>query len=160
MSAMTSTMPTLSPVAIADFEDMVVLRIEALRESLERLGRFDPARARERLAAGFKPEYMQHIVRADERIGFITLHPDTDSVSQALHLDHLYIRPACQGQGIGAWALNWAKTQAVAQGCDITLSALKHSDANRFYLRHRFVQVDESEFDLDYHWSRSQGVSA
>lgn len=54
-------MPTLSPVSAVDFDDMVALRIEALRESLERLGRFDPVRARERLAAGFAPEYMRHI---------------------------------------------------------------------------------------------------
>jgi len=160
MSVMASTKPTLCPVVVADFEDMVTLRIEALRESLERLGRFDPVRARERLAAGFKPEHMQHIVLAGERIGFITVLPNAGSVPPALHLDHLYIQPLCQGQGIGAWALEWAKAQAAGQGCDITLSALKHSDANRFYLRHGFVQVGESEFDVDYRWSRALGVSA
>jgi GNAT superfamily N-acetyltransferase len=157
---MTSTMPTLSPVATVDFDDMVDLRIEALRPSLERLGRFDPVRARERLAAGFKPEHMQHMVLAGQRIGFITLRPDAGAVPPALHLEHLYILPACQGLGIGAWALDWAKAQAAEQGCDITLLALKHSDANRFYLRHGFVQVDESEFDLDYRWFRSHGESA
>ena len=153
-------MPTLRPVAAVDFDNMVTLRIEALRPSLERLGRFDPVRARERLAAGFKPEHMQHMVLAGERIGFITLRPDADVVPPALHLDHLYIRPACQGQGIGTWALDWAKAQAVGKGCDITLSALKYSDANRFYLRHGFVQVSESEFDLDYRWQQAQGASA
>jgi GNAT superfamily N-acetyltransferase len=96
---------------------------------------------------------------AGERIGFITLRPDVAAVRPALHLDHLYIRPAFQGQGSGAWALDWAKAQARAQGLDITLSALKLSDANRFYLRHGFVQVDASEFDLDYRWSHLQGVS-
>jgi len=132
--------------------------MEALRPSLERLGRFDPVRARERLAAGFKPEHMQHINLDGQRIGFITLRPDDGAGLHALHLDHLYIRPACQGQGIGAWALNWAKEQAAGQGCDITLSALKHSASNRFYLRHGFVQVGESEFDLDYRWSLTQGA--
>jgi len=160
MSATISTVPTLSPVVVADFEGMVALRIEALRPSLERLGRFDPVRARERLAAGFKPEHMRHIVLAGERIGFITLCPDADAVTPALHLDHLYILPACQDQGIGTWALDWVKTTGGAQGCDVTLSALKLSDANRFYLRHGFVQVDESEFDLDYRWFWSQGVPA
>jgi GNAT superfamily N-acetyltransferase len=160
MSVMTSTMPTLNPVAAADFEDMVALRIEALRPSLEHLGRFDPVRARERLAAGFKPEYMRHIAQDGKRIGFITFRPAANAVPPALRLDHLYVRPACQGQGIGAWALDGAKAQAAEQGCDITLSALKHSDANRFYLRHGFVQVGESEFDVDYRWSLAQGVSA
>jgi hypothetical protein len=104
------TMPTLSPVAAVDFDDMVALRIAALRPSLERLGRFDPVRAREWLAAGFQPEYMQHIALAGQRIGFITL------------------------------------------------SALKHSDASRFYLRHGFVQVGGSEFDMDYRWQQAQGA--
>jgi len=54
-------MPTLAPVALSDFDAMVAIRVEALRESLERLGRFDPVRARERLAAGFAPEHMRHI---------------------------------------------------------------------------------------------------
>lgn len=156
---MSSSEPSLRTVVAADFEDMVALRIDALRESLERLGRFDPTRARERLAAGFKPEHMRHIMLAGERIGFITLRPDVVAVPPALHLDHLYIRPTCQGQGSGAWALDWAKAQATGQGRDITLSALKLSDANRFYLRHGFVQVDASEFDLDYRWSHLQGVS-
>ena len=138
---------------------MLAIRIEALRDSLERLGRFDPERARARLQAGFKPESMKHIVRDGERIGFVTLRPDSAAEPPALRLDHLYIRPAYQGQGIGAWVLAWAKAQASAQACDIILSALKHSDANRFYLSHAFVQVSESEFDLDYRWFRSKGVS-
>lgn len=153
-------MPTLAPVALSDFEAMVLIRIEALRESLERLGRFDPVRARERLAAGFALEHMRHIELDGERIGFITLRPDSGPVPPVLHLDHLYIRPAWQGQGIGAWALDWAKAQAVSQDYDITLSALKQSAANRFYLRHGFVQVTEAEFDLDYRWSRPHGVLA
>lgn len=157
---MTSTQPTLTPVATVDFDDMVALRIEALRPSLERLGRFDPVRARERLAAGFKPEYMRHITLDGQRIGFITLRPDDGAERHVLRLDHLYIRPAFQDQGIGAWALNWAKTQAAGQDCDITLSALKQSDANRFYVRHGFAQVGESEFDLDYRWSLAQGALA
>lgn len=148
-------MLSFAPVAWGDFEAMLAIRVEALRDSLERLGRFDPARARERLMAGFKPEFMKHIVCDGERVGFVTLRPDPAAGPTALRLDHLYVRPTYQGQGIGAWVMAWAKAQAVAQACDITLSALKHSDANRFYLRHAFVQVGESEFDLDYRWFQS-----
>ena len=147
-----------APVAPGDFEAMLAIRIEALRESLERLGRFDPARARERLAAGFSPRHMRHIVSDGERVGYITLRPVPDSVPAALHIDHLYIRPQHQGQSVGAWVLDWAKAQAAAQGCDITLSALKQSAANRFYLRHGFVQVAESDFDVDYRWSANGGA--
>jgi len=153
-------MLSLTAVAASDFDEMAAIRIEALRESLERLERFDPVRARDRLASGFAPEYMRHIVRNDERVGYITLRPGLGQVPRTLQLDHLYIRPSYQSQGVGAWALDWAKAQATLQDCDITLSALKHSAANRFYLRHGFVQVGESEFDLDYRWSRPRGVSA
>ncbi|HEY1049927.1 MAG TPA: hypothetical protein VGE39_09240 [Prosthecobacter sp.] len=39
---------TYSSVTIDDFEELAALRIAAMRPSLEHLGRFDPARARER----------------------------------------------------------------------------------------------------------------
>lgn len=153
-------MLSLTAVAASDFDEMAAVRIEALRESLERLGRFDPVRARERLARGFVPEHMRHIVLDDERVGYITLRPGSGQVPGTMLLDHLYIRPPYQGRGVGAWGLDWAKAQAVLQDCDITLSALKQSAANRFYLRHGFIQVGESEFDLEYRWSRPRGVSA
>ncbi len=38
-----------------DFEALAALRIEAMRESLERIGRFDPARARERFNPASQP---------------------------------------------------------------------------------------------------------
>ncbi len=65
-----------------------------------------------------------------------------------------------QGQGIGAWVLDWAKAQARAQGRDMTLSALKQSAANRFYVRHGFVPVAQSDFDIDYRWSVREAVAA
>ena len=46
-------MLSLGSVAAGDFEPMADLRAEALRESLERLGRFDPVRVRERLRSAF-----------------------------------------------------------------------------------------------------------
>ena len=73
---------------------MLAIRVEALRPSLERLGRFDPVRARERFAAGFAPEYMRHIALDGVRVGFITLRPDDGALQSAqasvLKLEHLY----------------------------------------------------------------------
>lgn len=150
-------MLTLEPVVAEDFEPMLALRMEALRESLERLGRFDPVRARERLLAGFAPPYMRHIVKLGERIGFFTLRPhDCGDQGQVLRLDHLYIRPGAQGQGAGAWALDLIKQQARAAKQPVTLAALKFSDANRFYLRHGFEVIEEQEFDIEYRWSPQQ----
>jgi GNAT superfamily N-acetyltransferase len=137
------------PVFEADFEALLALRVRAMRPSLEALGRFDLARARERFAAGFAPACMQHLVLDGQRVGCVTLRP-TD---QALHLDHLYIEPTAQGQGLGAWVLAWVKQQGQAHGLSVQLSALVGSGANRFYQRHGFVETGRGEFDIDYRWS-------
>ncbi|MEB3099026.1 GNAT family N-acetyltransferase [Achromobacter sp. D10] len=135
-----------SPVSEADFEDLLALRIEAMRESLERLGRFDPQRARSRLRSTFRPEHTWSIERDDQRIGFYALRPDGDG----LRLDHLYIRPAAQGLGLGAQVLGRILQEADSRGLPVSLSALRDSDSNRFYRRHGFVQTGESEWDIDY----------
>ena len=144
-------MLSVGSVAAGDFEPMADLRAEALRESLERLGRFDPVRVRERLRSAFEPACMRHILISGERVGYLTLIPHAGSNSLRLH--HLYIHPASQGRGVGTWALEWVKAQGRAAGQDITLGALRGSDANRFYLRHGFRLVEEQEFDLEYRWS-------
>ena len=133
------------PVAIADFESLHELRMAAMRESLERIGRFDPDRSRARLADGFDPSCMRHICRGAEPIGFLTLV----SEAEEMNLKHLYLRPGEQGRGAGAWAMFWVKSH----GRDVVLHALKRSSANRFYLREGFVQVAEEEFDIQYRWS-------
>ena len=136
--------PTLAQVADADFEAMLALRIEALRESLERLGRFSPEVARARLKSQFRPEWMQHLVMNGERIGYFTVEPRDGE----LRLHHLYLRPESQGQGVGAWVLNHVKSE----GLPITLAALRESRANDFYLRHGFRVVEDQDFDIEYRW--------
>lgn len=129
---------------------MLALRMDAMRPSLERVGRFDPERSRERLQAGFAVPYMRHIVLdGQSRIGFVTLKPEG---TDALRLDHLYLRTGFQGLGVGEWVLDWAKAQAREQQRDIKLTALVESDANRFYLRHGFVPEGEEGVDLHYRW--------
>ena len=141
---------SLQPVDSTDFEAMLALRTDAMRPSLERVGRFDVARSRERLTAGFVVPFMHHIVLdGDQRIGFVTLKPEEPD---ALRLDHLYLRTGFQGLGIGEWVLRWAMAQAREQQLDIKLTALLRSDANRFYLRHGFVLEGEEGVDLHYRW--------
>ncbi|WP_422015398.1 GNAT family N-acetyltransferase [Roseateles sp.] len=139
---------SLANVADADFEAMFALRMEALRDSLERLGRFDPAASRARFLAQFMPACMRHLCVAEERVGYFTLMP----CERTLHLQHLYVKPGWQGQGIGAWVIEHIKQQAHAAGKAITLGALRGSRANDFYLRHGFEQVRELDFDIEYRW--------
>jgi GNAT superfamily N-acetyltransferase len=136
----------LSPAGEGDFEALLALRMAAMRESLERVGRFDPQRARERLSRGYLPAYTRHIRLSDELVGFVVVVPrEKDCL-----LDHLYIHPAAQGQGIGSWVLDQVLQEADAQRKAVSVTALKHSDANRFYLRHGFVLQAEGEWDLYY----------
>jgi GNAT superfamily N-acetyltransferase len=136
----------LQPVSPADFEPLLALRIRAMQPSLEALGRFEPARARERFLSSFLPEHMQHIVQGGQRIGCVTLRPKP----AALRMDHLYIEPTHQGQGVGAWVMDWACAQADLKQVPLELAALQGSAANRFYMREGFVEVGRSEFDIEY----------
>lgn len=83
---------TFRPAIDADAEALVRLRIEAMRESLESIGRFDPVRARERFLSTFESQYTRHIDADGERVGFVAVKPMAD----ALQLDHLYIHPQHQ----------------------------------------------------------------
>ncbi|CAB3861361.1 GNAT family N-acetyltransferase [Achromobacter animicus] len=135
-----------APAAEADFEALLALRIEAMRDSLERLGRFDPDRARERLRGTFRPECTWHIEEDGKRIGFYCLRPE----GEGLRLDHLYVHPSAQGRGVGGQVLRRILQDADRRGVGVTLSALRGSDSNRFYRRHGFVQTGEGEWDIDY----------
>jgi GNAT superfamily N-acetyltransferase len=137
---------SLAPVQAADLDALVALRIEAMRESLERIGRFDPVRARERFASGFVPECTRHIVVDGERVGLVVVKRQAD----ALRLDHLDIRPGFQGRGVGAAVLAMVMAQADAGALPLRVAALRDSDSNRFYLRHGFRLVARGELDNEY----------
>ena len=61
------------PVLAAEAEALALLRVEALRESLERIGRFDAERARQRFLAGFRAEATRHVCADGRRIGLLNL---------------------------------------------------------------------------------------
>ena len=137
---------TLAPCSPGDFEEMLGIRVEAMRESLQRLGRFDPARSRARLERSFYPQWSQLICWNGERVGFYTFRPAADG----FHLEHFYVLPAHQSRGIGSSVLAWLTAHADSAGLPIFLGALKESAANRFYPRHGFVKGTEGEWDIYY----------
>jgi ribosomal protein S18 acetylase RimI-like enzyme len=117
-----------------------------MRDSLERIGRFDPARARERFLSGFSPEHTRHIEADGGRVGFVVVRPQADFVL----LDHLYVHPSYQCQNIGATVLAQIIQEASAMALPVRVGALRESDSNRFYVRHGFKLIEESEFDNYY----------
>ena len=137
---------SLLPASADDFEALLALRLRAMRESLERIGRYDEQRARERLADGFDPPHTHHIVVDGRRVGFVAFK----TLSRTLPLNHFYIDPPEQGRGIGGQVLRWICELADSQQVPVELVALKGSAANRFYLRHGFVATGEGEWDIDY----------
>ena len=145
-SAADDVLVTFAAAGASDFEALVAIRIAAMRESLERIGRFDPVRARERFQDGFCPEFTRHIVVAGKRAGFVVIKPRLDG----LLLDHLYIEPGAQGVGIGSLVLRQIFKVADAAALTLYVGALKESASNRFYTRHGFQFVEASEFDNHY----------
>ena len=137
---------SLQPAVAADFDTLLALRIRAMQPSLQALGRFDPERARERFASTYLPEHMQHILLDGDRVGCVSLRPKP----AALRMDHLYIEPAAQKQGIGAWVMDCACSLADLRQQPLELAALQGSDANRFYQRHGLVELSRSDFDIEY----------
>ena len=141
-----SVVITYEAASPADLDGLVELRLAAMHESLARIGRFDPVRARERFARSFDPAHTRHILVDGQRVGFIVVKPQ----AEGLLLDHFYVSPTHQGRGIGGRALADVLVDADARHLPVHLGALRESASNRFYVRHGFQQVGESEWDLFY----------
>ncbi len=129
-----------------DKEALAQIRISAMRESLEAIGRFDPARARSRFVDGFDREATRKIEIDGRLIGFYALQDKGDH----LYLDHLYIHPDFQGNGLGASVLTSVIALTRERKIPLRLGALRGSRSNTFYLAHGFVKTGESEWDLYY----------
>ena len=131
-----------------DFEALVSLRIRAMQPSLEAVGRFDPQRARERIAKSFEAKHTQKIIDNAQLAGFYVLLDKGDH----LWLDHLYIDPLYQSTGLGGKVIKHLQQIAQDTQKSLRLGALKESAANVFYQRHDFVHVETLEWDNIYQW--------
>lgn len=137
---------TLVPATEEDFEALVDIRIAAMRESLERLGRFNPERARERLRKTFDPACSRKIYLQHQLVGFYALR-EADGCA---HLDHLYLIPSAQNRGIGSFAMKKIIAECDDRHLPIHVGALKESRSNRFYKSHGFIQRSDDEWDIYY----------
>ncbi|WP_394780268.1 GNAT family N-acetyltransferase [Undibacterium sp.] len=145
-----SAPPAFRDARDEDFESLLALRIAAMRPSLERVGRFDPQRARERLRETYDAAATRVIVTDGKDAGFVAVRPLPAESSPGLLLDHLYLHPDWQGKGLGMWALRQVFAEADKAGLPLHVGALRGSDANNFYLKHGFVHSSDSEWDIYY----------
>ena len=147
---------SFADVSEVDAKSLAEIRVEAMRESLESVGRFDPARARSRFLSGFEPRYTTAILATGQCVGFFVVKP----TAGGLFLDHLYVLPSHQSQGIGSAILKSLFVEADARHCEVTVGALRGSRSNEFYQRHGFVLVKQEAFDNYYVRRPSLALSA
>jgi GNAT superfamily N-acetyltransferase len=135
-----------APVEPRDRDELAELRAEAMEESLSRLGRFNPVRARERFVKSFDPANSQHLLWNGERVGAIVVKRLADRIV----LENLYLYRRAHGKGIGSQALRALCDEADRSRKPIHVVVLKDSDAIRFYERFDFVHQATDDVDLSF----------
>ncbi len=125
----------------ADVEPIAELRAVVMRPDLERLGRYDAVRVRQRFRDGFDPSHTWIIEADDAFAGSIALRPAADGP----WLEHFYLHPSQQGRGLGSAVL-----QHVLDSHDglVRLNVLQGSPARRLYERHGFIVDSEDPVDI------------
>lgn len=128
----------------ADLEAAVELRAVVMRPDLERLGRYDEHRVRQRLRDGFTPAHTWVIEVGGTFAGCVALRPAED----AHWLEHFFLAPHLQGSGIGGAVLRELLQQCDREGTLVRLNVLQGSPARRLYERHGFVLESEDPVDV------------
>ena len=129
---------------VADVEMIAELRAAVMRPDLERLGRFDEHRVRQRLRDSFSPQHTSIILADDAFAGCVTLRP----AENGQWLEHFYLEPGVQGRGLGSAVLRALLERADADGVPVRLNVLQGSAARRLYERHGFTVEDQDPIDV------------
>ncbi|MFI1395920.1 GNAT family N-acetyltransferase [Streptomyces sp. NPDC020681] len=138
----------------ADVEAIAELRATVMRPDLERLGRFDEHRVRQRLRDSFSPRHTSVVVAGGAFAGCVTLRPAEDG----WWLEHFYLAPGLQGRGLGSEVLRTLLKRTDADGALVRLNVLQGSAARRLYERHGFaVEVQDP---IDVYMVRLPGVGS
>ncbi|MFC9292951.1 GNAT family N-acetyltransferase [Streptomyces sp. NPDC057011] len=131
-----------------DIEAIAELRAAVMRPDLERLGRFDEHRVRQRLRDSFSPHHTSVIEADGAFAGCVTVRP----AEEGLWLEHFYLAPEVQGRGLGSAVLRALLTRIDADGVAVRLNVLQGSAARRLYERHGFAL--EAQDPIDVHMVR------
>ena len=139
---------------LADMPALGRLHYHTVRTSLPFVPEVHPAHEVEGYFSGpffAKAEFWLAEDEAGEAIGYVAFRPD--------FVEHLFIRPSSQGQGVGLALLNKAKAGAF----ELSLWTFQQNlRARRFYEKHGFVVAVETDGhdneeklpDVLYRWRR------
>lgn len=133
-------------VGEADFEPLLTLRIDVMREHLERVFRYKPSRARRIFRGHFDEPGMRLILLEGERVGCVGFRRHAHEIK----IDSFYLDRRLHNSGLGAKILKVLLAEADAAGLPVRLEVLTGSKADRFYLRHGFVKLREDEIEGHY----------
>jgi GNAT superfamily N-acetyltransferase len=134
----------MRPALVSDVEAVAELRAVVLRADLERLGRYDAQRVRQRLRDGFDPAHTRVIEVGGAFADCVALRPTEDS-----HwLEHFYLAPRLQGNGIGSDVLRGLLERCDRDGVLVRLNVLQGSPARRLYERYGFTVETEDPVDV------------
>ncbi|MFF5725491.1 GNAT family N-acetyltransferase [[Kitasatospora] papulosa] len=134
----------LRPATFEDVEPLAELRAMAMRPDLERLGRYDERRVRQRLRDAYVPEHTSVVEAGGAVAGSVALRPSEDG----FWLEHFYLAPEVQGRGIGTAVLAGVLARTDAEGVPVRLNVLQGSAARSLYERHGFAPVREDPVDV------------
>jgi GNAT superfamily N-acetyltransferase len=132
------------PAEPADVEAIAELRAMVMRPDLERLGRFDEHRVRQRLRDSFSNQYTSVVLAGGAFAGCVTLRPAGDGQ----WLEHFYLAPGVQGRGLGSAVLRTLLDRTDADGLPVRLNVLQGSAARRLYERHGFTVEAQDPIDI------------
>jgi len=134
------------PVGEADFEPLLAMRIDVMREHLERVFRYKPSRARQIFRGHFDEPGMRLILLDGERVGCVGFRRH----AQEIGIDSFYLDRRLHNSGLGTKILTVLLDEADAMGLPVRLEVLTGSKADRFYLRHGFMKLREDEIEGYY----------
>ncbi|MFI7608256.1 GNAT family N-acetyltransferase [Micromonospora sp. NPDC049366] len=99
---------------------------------------------RQRLRDGFTPEHTWLIEVGGVFAGCVALRPGGD----AHWLEHFYLAPHAQGNGIGTAVLRRLLERCDREGFRVRLNVLRGSAARRLYERYGFTVESEDPVDV------------
>ncbi|MGW8993175.1 GNAT family N-acetyltransferase [Streptomyces zhihengii] len=134
----------LCAASAEDVETLAGIRAQAMRPDLERLGRYDDRRVRQRLRDAFVPAHTWTVRVSGALLGCVALRPEGDGY----WLEHFYLAPALHGRGVGSAVLRGLLARCDAENATVRLNVLVGSPVARLYARHGFTVESSDAVDV------------